>query len=110
MANGVKMATLAAQPFVKEKGAAGLAIFAPMMFWTWENFGRAMSDTSGMFIRPLGSTLLASVCRVNPGNSRPSVPRMMVVAQRHAPAFTNWLQGNRSSSELKNHSSRIVPV
>ena len=35
---------------------------------------------------------------------------MMVVAQRHAPAFTNWLQGNRSSSELKNHSSRIVPV
>ena len=41
MANGVKMATLAAQPFVKEKGAAGLAIFAPMMFWTWENFGRA---------------------------------------------------------------------
>ena len=35
---------------------------------------------------------------------------MIVVAQRHAPAFTSWLQGIRSSSELKNHSSRIVPV
>ena len=41
MANGVKMATLAAQPFVNENGAAGLAIFAPMMFCTCENFGRA---------------------------------------------------------------------